>query len=103
MMPSTSTMSGKGRGRPPGGPSKPKSAPSIIEALADKDMFKGMFDAPSWDAWKAFLEALWALPMSEAHLDLYRRHTAAASLLRGLRAMLSSSSAAAAANPASWR
>ena len=68
MTASTSTKSGKGRGRPPGGPSKPKSAPSIIEALADKDMFSGMFDDPSWDAHRAFLEALWALPMSEAHL-----------------------------------
>jgi hypothetical protein len=71
----TSTKSGKGRGRPPGGPFKPKSAPAIIEALADKDMFKGMFDDPSWTPWQAFLEALWALPMSEAHLALYRRHT----------------------------
>ena len=57
-------MSGKGRGRPPGGPSKPKSAPSIIEALADKDMFSGMFDAPSWDA----LEGLPGGPVGVAYV-----------------------------------
>ena len=34
-----------------------------------------MFDAPSWEPWRAFLHALQALPMSDAHLVLYRHHT----------------------------
>ena len=49
---------------------------SIIEALNDPDLFGGMgFDAPSWKPWLVFLEALQALPMSEGHLALYRKHT----------------------------
>src|SRR6202453_601356 len=48
---------------------------SIIEALNDKDLFAGMFDADSWEPWKAFLEALQALRMSDTHLALYRQHT----------------------------
>jgi hypothetical protein len=48
---------------------------SIIEALNDKDLFGGMFDADSWAPWKAFLDALQALPMSDAHLALFKHHT----------------------------
>jgi hypothetical protein len=48
---------------------------SLLEALDDQDLFAGMFDAPSWEPWKAFLEALQALPMSDAHLALYKQHT----------------------------
>jgi hypothetical protein len=55
--------------------SKPKAPPSILAALADKDLFGGMFDAPSWEPWKAFLGALQALPLSPQHLALYKRHT----------------------------
>jgi hypothetical protein len=52
-----------------------RPAKSIVEALDDPDLFGGMFDAPSWEPWRAFLEALQALPMSEEHLGLYRKHT----------------------------
>jgi hypothetical protein len=48
---------------------------SIIEAIDDPDLFGGMFDAPSWQPWRGFLEALQALPMSAEHLALYRHHT----------------------------
>jgi hypothetical protein len=48
---------------------------SILEALDDPDLFRGMFDTPSWEPWLAFLEALQALPMSAEHLALYRKHT----------------------------
>ena len=33
------------------------------------------FRGPSWAPWKAFLAALFGLPLSDAQLDLYRRHT----------------------------
>jgi len=56
--------------------SKPKAAPSILDALADRDLFAGLFDAPSWEPWKAFLAALQGLPLSDEHLVLYKRHTA---------------------------
>lgn len=48
---------------------------SILEALEDPDLFGGMFDAPSWEPWKAFLAALQALPMTAEQLDRYRHHT----------------------------
>ena len=52
-----------------------KALKSIIQAIDDPDLFAGMFDASSWEPWRAFLEALQALPMSDAHLALYRHHT----------------------------
>jgi hypothetical protein len=52
-----------------------KAPKSIIAAIEDPDLFGGMFDAPSWEPWSAFLEALQALPMSDAHLALYKHHT----------------------------
>ena len=48
---------------------------SIIETLADPQLFGGMFDAPSWRPWMAFLRALFALPMDDTDLALYRHHT----------------------------
>ena len=48
------------------------SAPTLFEALDDPALFGGMFNEPCWTPWRAFLTALWALPMSEA---LYRHHT----------------------------
>jgi hypothetical protein len=71
--------------RPKAGQGSPKAASasrartkapkSIIAAIEDPDLFGGMFDAPSWDPWQVFLEALQAHPMSDAHLALYRHHT----------------------------
>src|SRR5579863_4190004 len=52
-----------------------RAAKSILAALDDPDLFGGMFDAPSWEPWKAFLAALQALPMSPGQLALYRKHT----------------------------
>jgi hypothetical protein len=57
----------------PKAPQRPSM--SILEAIEDDALFGGMFDAPSWEPWKAFLTALWALPMSEGQLALYRHHT----------------------------
>src|ERR1700677_388519 len=48
---------------------------SIIDAIDDPDLFGGIFADASWEPWRAFLAALQALPMSEEHLALYRRHT----------------------------
>ena len=75
MLAARPTRSSKGRGRRPGGPVRPSKPKSIIAALGDPDLFGGLFGAPSWEPWKAFLAALQALPMSEEHLALYRKHT----------------------------
>jgi hypothetical protein len=48
---------------------------TILGALDAPNLFGGMFSAASWEAWRAFLAALQALPMSEEQLALYQRHT----------------------------
>ncbi|HEX2941524.1 MAG TPA: hypothetical protein VHO91_10785, partial [Rhodopila sp.] len=49
----------------------------IISALDHEAIFADHFrgGAASWGAWRAFLRALFALPMDEAALALYRHHT----------------------------
>jgi hypothetical protein len=49
--------------------------PDIVESLDDRDLYRGMFDAPSWEPWRAFLGALFGLPLPEARLELFRHHT----------------------------
>jgi hypothetical protein len=48
---------------------------NIIQAVNDKKVFAGAFRGSSWDAWRAFLAALFVLPMSEAELAIYRQCT----------------------------
>jgi hypothetical protein len=48
---------------------------TIIDCLLDEDLFKRHFKGESWEAWWAFLKALFAIPMTHAELELYRRHT----------------------------
>lgn len=48
---------------------------NILQAVADPKVFAGHFRGSTWDAWKAFLAALFALPMNEQQLELYRKHT----------------------------
>jgi hypothetical protein len=48
------------------------AAPTIIEALEDPRLFAPFFRGPSWEPWKAFLAALFALPMTESQQALYR-------------------------------
>lgn len=50
---------------------------SILDALDDPRLFGHLvdFQAPSWTRWRAFLAALFALPMAEAELATYTQHT----------------------------
>jgi len=49
---------------------------NILDSLDSADLFAGQFQpAESWAAWRAVLAALFALPMTEAQLATYRRHT----------------------------
>ena len=48
---------------------------SIIEAMDDPALFAPYFDRDDWAAWRAFLAALFALPMTDAELAIYQRHT----------------------------
>jgi hypothetical protein len=48
---------------------------NIIDAIADPQVFAKHFRGPTWDAWKAFLAALFALPMTPEQLAVYQKHT----------------------------
>lgn len=41
---------------------------TLLDALDDPALFAPHFPRPSWDAWRAFLAALYALPMTAADL-----------------------------------
>lgn len=52
------------------------SGPSILDAIADPQMFKPWFkNVASWEAWFAFLAALFALRMTDDQLATYRECT----------------------------
>jgi hypothetical protein len=49
---------------------------SILEAMDHPDIWRPWFrDAATWAPWRAFLAAMFGLPMSEADLDLFRECT----------------------------
>jgi hypothetical protein len=48
----------------------------IIQALDDDKLFGPLFRGPTWRAWRVFLKALFALPITDAdELELYRQCT----------------------------
>ncbi len=53
----------------------PKPPKDILAALADPQFFADHFLGDSWEAWQSFLAALFGLPMDDAALTLYQRHT----------------------------
>ncbi|MDE1906712.1 MAG: hypothetical protein KGH75_09730 [Rhodospirillales bacterium] len=48
---------------------------TILEAMDDPNLFAPFFKGTSWTAWRAFLAALFALPMDDAAQAIYTRHT----------------------------
>jgi hypothetical protein len=49
---------------------------NLIEAMRDPNLFAPWFKkTETWAAWRAFLSALFALPMSDEQLALYRQCT----------------------------
>jgi hypothetical protein len=48
---------------------------SILDAIRDPHLFGQHFSSDTWNAWLAFLCALFALPMSEEQLAIYRQHS----------------------------
>ena len=62
-----------GRPLPPG---RPARAVTIVDAIADPNLFARWFrDRETWRAWFVFLRALFGLPMSADDLALYRQCT----------------------------
>ena len=54
---------------------------NLIEAMADRHLFAPWFKNPAtWAAWRAFLVALFGLPMTEDQAAAYRQHTARTTL-----------------------
>jgi hypothetical protein len=49
---------------------------NILQAINDKKVFASEIRGLSWEAWKVFLAALFALPMSEAELATQAMHRA---------------------------
>lgn len=48
---------------------------NILAALDDPALFGPFFRGATWDRWRVFLAALFALPMDDAALATYRHHT----------------------------
>ena len=48
---------------------------TIIEALDDPALFRSHFRGDTWQPWRAFLQALFALLMDDGALELFKRHT----------------------------
>ena len=48
----------------------------ILDAIDDPNLFRPWFrNQASWSAWRAFLAALFAQPMTPAQLEVYRQCT----------------------------
>ena len=67
-----------GRSSPPGAAERRAMASgslTIIDALDDPALFANHFKGPSWAPWRVYLKALFALPLNEAELPVYRHHS----------------------------
>ena len=54
---------------------RPTAQCDIITALDHPQLFRPHFRGPSWQPWRIFLKALFALPMDDAELAVYQHHT----------------------------
>jgi len=59
------------------------SSPNILQAIQSAKLFSRWFAGETWQAWRAFLAALFGLPMSEEEGEIFRRHTGRADLPTG--------------------
>ena len=48
---------------------------NILRALDDAQVFRPFFGGDTWGAWRAFLAALFALPMTAEQTAIYQTHT----------------------------
>ena len=48
---------------------------NILKALDDPNLFKPFFRGNTWGSWRVFLAALFALPMDDPQLAVYKQHT----------------------------
>jgi hypothetical protein len=48
---------------------------NILQAIDDEKVFAPFFRGDTWNAWRVFLSALFALPLSSEQLEIYQRHS----------------------------
>ena len=48
---------------------------NILQAINDRAVFGPFFKGRTWEPWKCFLAALFALPMTPGQLAIYKQHT----------------------------
>ena len=48
---------------------------TLLEAMKAPRWFAEQFGGPEWATWRVFVAALFGLPLSDAELEMYRRHT----------------------------
>jgi terminase large subunit-like protein len=48
---------------------------NILQAINDSKVFGAFFKGRTWEPWKCFLAALFALPLTPEQLAIYRKHT----------------------------
>lgn len=48
---------------------------TLLEALDHGQLFAPFFRGTTWQAWRTFLAALFALPMTDAERAIYTEHT----------------------------
>jgi hypothetical protein len=58
-----------------GAPKWPQTAFTILQAMDHPDLFARWFKGSSWDAWRVFLAALFALPMTAEQLETFKACT----------------------------
>jgi phage terminase large subunit-like protein len=47
----------------------------ITRAISDPKVFARFFKGETWHAWRVFLTALFALPLTSEQIEVYRKHT----------------------------
>lgn len=52
----------------------------ILDAITDRRVFGEHFKTHTWDAWRVFLAALFALPMTPGQRELYQKYTGRSTL-----------------------
>jgi hypothetical protein len=56
-------------------PNRPKLDYDILRAMDDPRLFGGWFEGPSWQPWRAYLAALFDLPMTTEQLETFKTCT----------------------------
>ena len=76
---------------------------NILQAIDDPNLFKPWFKNASWAGWRAWLAALFGLPMTAEQLELFHECTGRSAARQRLRVRAGWSAAGELARASSWR